>query len=130
MYHLKLNKGLSYDGAVSASKGQPDVYTDDVEKYEAALKSGYFVDLTAANPTTGEEDGTEGDTNPEETSEEKAEDDKAGKPIWRMTVDELKAYAAENEIIIPEGATKEVIKAIITEAEEKAEEARKLLHGE
>lgn len=42
MFHLRLIKGLSYDGAVRASAGAPDVFTDDPEKYKAALKSGYF----------------------------------------------------------------------------------------
>lgn len=32
MFHLRLIKGLSYDGAVSASTGAPDVFTDDPEK--------------------------------------------------------------------------------------------------
>ena len=42
MYHLRLIKGLSYDGAVRASAGAPDVFTDDPDKYTAAMKSGYF----------------------------------------------------------------------------------------
>lgn len=41
MFHLRLIKGLSYDGAVRASVGAPDVFTDDPKKYKAALESGY-----------------------------------------------------------------------------------------
>ena len=45
MYHLRLIKGLSYTGAVSASKEHPDVFTPDPEKYSKAMKSGYFENL-------------------------------------------------------------------------------------
>lgn len=40
--HLRLIKGLSYDGVVRASAAHPDVFVDDPEKYTALLESGYF----------------------------------------------------------------------------------------
>lgn len=42
MYHLRLIKALSYSGAVSATADHPDVFTDDEQKYQRALASGYF----------------------------------------------------------------------------------------
>lgn len=41
-YHLRLTKGLSYCGAVKASKSRPDVWTEDKAAADAALASGYF----------------------------------------------------------------------------------------
>lgn len=43
MYHLRLVKGLSYHGVVSATKKQPDVYTEDKAAAEYAVATGYFV---------------------------------------------------------------------------------------
>lgn len=62
MFHLRLIKGLSYDGAVSASTGAPDVFTDDPEKYKAALKSGYFKAIQDAPAATDEGKGGEPET--------------------------------------------------------------------
>ena len=42
MYHLRLIKGLSYTGAVRATKKEPDVYTDDEAIAQGAVASGYF----------------------------------------------------------------------------------------
>lgn len=42
MYHLRLNKALSYDGAVKATREKPDVYTNDEAVAIAAVASGYF----------------------------------------------------------------------------------------
>lgn len=55
MFHLRLIKGLSYDGAVRASAGAPDVFTDDPEKYSSALASGYFEAIQDAQTGTDEE---------------------------------------------------------------------------
>ena len=35
--HLRLIKGLSYDGVVRASAAHPDVFVDDPEKYTCLL---------------------------------------------------------------------------------------------
>ena len=45
MYHLKLCKGLSYygmDGALKATRKQPDVLTEDKAIADAAVASGFF----------------------------------------------------------------------------------------
>lgn len=42
MYHLRLCKALSYTGIVSATKKEPDVYTEDKAVAEQAVASGYF----------------------------------------------------------------------------------------
>lgn len=42
MYHLRLCKALSYTGIVSATKKEPDVYTEDKAVAEKAVASGYF----------------------------------------------------------------------------------------
>lgn len=41
-YHLRLKKALSYNGVVSATRKNPDVYTEDKATAEAAVASGYF----------------------------------------------------------------------------------------
>ena len=51
--HLRLIKGLSYDGVVRASAAHPDVFVDDPEKYTALLESGYFEALPDAYTVTG-----------------------------------------------------------------------------
>lgn len=45
MYHLKLCKGLSYhsmDGKITATRQQPDIYTEDKAVADAAVASGFF----------------------------------------------------------------------------------------
>ena len=42
MYHLRLKKALSYNGVVSATRKNPDVYTEDEATAKAAVASGYF----------------------------------------------------------------------------------------
>ncbi len=61
MYHLKLIKGRSYRGVVSASAARPDVLTDDREKYEAALKTGYFKAVEGAPAATDDGKDTTGE---------------------------------------------------------------------
>lgn len=41
-YHLRLSKGLSYHGVLSATKQRPDVYTDSKDVADRAVASGYF----------------------------------------------------------------------------------------
>lgn len=41
-FHLKLTKGLSYSGIVSATKDKPDVYVEEKAIADAAVASGYF----------------------------------------------------------------------------------------
>ena len=104
MFHLRLIKGLSYDGAVRASAGAPDVFTDDPEKYKAALKSGYFKaiqDVPAA---------------PDE-----------GADLSKMTVDKLREYAKENGISLTGCSTKSEILQKINEFEADAYAAAEIL---
>lgn len=42
MYHLKLVKGLSYNGVVSASQKNPDVYVLEEALANQAVATGYF----------------------------------------------------------------------------------------
>lgn len=42
MFHLRLVKALSYTGVVSATKKEPDVFTEDKAIAEMAVASGYF----------------------------------------------------------------------------------------
>ena len=41
-YHLRLSRGLSYDGIVSATKARPDVFVEDKAAAEQAVATGYF----------------------------------------------------------------------------------------
>jgi len=50
MYHLRLLKGLSYAGAVAATRENPDVFTEDKAVVDAALASGYFALLAETEP--------------------------------------------------------------------------------
>lgn len=42
MYHLRLCKALSYTGVVSATRKNPDVFTEDKAVADKAIASGYF----------------------------------------------------------------------------------------
>ena len=50
MYHLKLVKGASYTGIVSATAKDPDVFTDSKAKADAAVASGFFVLVDGEKP--------------------------------------------------------------------------------
>lgn len=127
MYHLRLIKGLSYHGVVSATAKHPDVYTDDEAVYAAALASGYFED---AGPKKGK--------NPETPTAEVFQEPEAAEPeeertyvsehateLSKMTVTELKQYAAIKGISLKENLKKDTIIKTITKAEEKADAIRK-----
>lgn len=76
MYHLKLVKGLSYTGVVTATKQHPDVFVEDEATVKAAVASGYFKLIE------GEEETTDG-----------GEEKEPGKTLEEMTVPELETYA-------------------------------------
>lgn len=42
MYHIRLCKGLSYYGVVSATRKEPDVFVENKATADAAVASGYF----------------------------------------------------------------------------------------
>ena len=79
MYKVKLIKGLSYTGAVRATKKDPFVEVEEKETAEALVASGYFelVEITEANNDGAEENG---------------------KDLDSMTVPQIDAYAAEQGI--------------------------------
>lgn len=124
MYHIRLIKGMSYSGAVTATRRHPDVFTENEAEYTSAMKSGYFEDLTGADEkgepgkeNTGEEDVKEpGKENPGEED-----------TFSDMNVDELKAYAEANGISLAGAKKKAEILSAIREAEAKAAEARSIL---
>lgn len=82
MYHLRLIKGRSYSGVVSATKEHPDVFEDDKATVDKAVASGYFEIVEAI-----EADVIEQDDFVKETEVNK-------KPLENMTVNELEICAA------------------------------------
>lgn len=99
MYHLRLCKALSYTGVVSATKEEPDVFTEDKATAEKAVASGYF----ALVDTEDEKDTVE----PQEENEVDYEG------LSDMTKAELTAYAKENGISLEGCNTKaEMLEAI------------------
>lgn len=127
MYHMRLIKGLSYDGhGIHATSSSPDVYTEDEGKYRCALESGYFAKV----------EGTEGE------SESELEDDQDQGEFYigvepdnknefdDMTVAELRKYADTMGIELAGASKKSDIMSCIKAAEEKAAEARAILKSE
>ncbi len=88
-YHLRLCKALSYCGAVSATKDNPDVFVDDKATADAAAATGYF---KLINDTDKTEDGKEVNTG-------------QGKTLDEMNISELETFAAFKDISL-KGITK------------------------
>lgn len=120
MYHLRLIKGLSYTGAVSASKEHPDVFTDDPEKYSKAMKSGYFEDLTGHEDDLCAPDFEDNGIDDEQEEEASASEEK----FYEMSVENLKSYASLNGINLGSAKKKDDIIKKIEEAEAHAAEVR------
>ncbi len=109
MYHLRLIKALSYDGAVSATKEHPDTYTEDEAIAQEAVASGYFELVNESEASSEQEDDGETPEEPEspEPSEEPEEPDGeqeddgetvtvpaySGKTLDEMTVPEIETFA-------------------------------------
>lgn len=135
--HLRLIKGLSYDGVVRASAAHPDVFVDDPEKYTALLESGYFEALPDAHTVTGHLDADFLGEMDEEQLDKLADDmgvDTTGKDkaevvaavaeepvevpdISKMKLDELKEFAEDNGIDLTGCTTKASILQKIREYE-------------
>ena len=135
--HLRLIKGLSYDGVVRASAAHPDVFVDDPEKYTALLESGYFEALPDAYTVTchldtgflGEMDEEQldklaDDMGVDTTGKDKAEvvaavaEEPVEVPdISKMKLDELKEFAEDNGIDLTGCTTKASILQKIREYE-------------
>ena len=101
MYKVKLIKGLSYTGAVHATKDNPYVDVESKEAADAAVATGYFelVEATADDNTDGEKNDNSGATG-----------------LDKMTVPQLKAYAAEKGIDLEGASRKDDIIAKIAAA--------------
>ena len=127
MHHLRLIKALSYSGAVSATKDRPDVFVEDEKRYQMAMESGYFEEITDVPKETVEPDGEH------EESEFSMDDEEPEAPadaLSDMNATELKAYAALNGIDISGLKKKEDILGAIKTSEKKADEARAALRTE
>lgn len=124
MYHIRLIKGMSYSGAVTATRRHPDVFTENEAEYTSAMKSGYFEDLTGADEKAGP-----GKENPGEEDVKEPDKENPGEEdtFSDMNVDELKAYAEANGISLAGAKKKAEILSAIREAEAKAAEARSIL---
>lgn len=101
MYKVKLIKGLSYTGAVHATKDNPYVDVESKEAADAAVATGYFelVEATADDNNDGEKNDNSGATD-----------------LDKMTVPQLKAYAAEKGIDLEGASRKDDIIAKIAAA--------------
>ena len=101
MYKVKLIKGLSYTGAVHATKDNPYVDVESKEAADAAVATGYFelVEATADDNTDGEKNDNSGATD-----------------LDKMTVPQLEAYAAEKGIDLAGASRKAEIIAKIAAA--------------
>lgn len=66
MYHVKLIKGASYTGIVSATKANPDVFIEDKETADKALATGYFELVNSpSDETSSEPDADDGENGPD-----------------------------------------------------------------
>lgn len=148
--HLRLIKGLSYDGVVRASAAHPDVFVDDPEKYTALLESGYFEALPDAHTVTGHLDADFLGEMDEEQLDKLADDmgvDTTGKDkaevvaavaeepvevpdISKMKLDELKEFAEDNGIDLTGCTTKASILQKIREYEADAAAAAAIITPE
>ncbi|MCR5824859.1 MAG: hypothetical protein K6G60_10560 [Lachnospiraceae bacterium] len=95
MYHIRLIKGLSYNGVVNATSADPDVYTEDEATANAAVASGFFTLVGNGSSSANTVISTE-----EETTEEVEETTPAysGKTLEEMTVAELETFATYNDV--------------------------------
>lgn len=140
--HLRLIKGLSYDGVVRASAAHPDVFVDDPEKYTALLESGYFEALPDAHTVTGHLDEEQlnklaDDMDVDTTGKDKAEvvaavaEEPVEVPdISKMKLDELKEFAEDNGIDLTGCTTKASILQKIREYEADAAAAAAIIAPE
>lgn len=83
MFHLRLTKAMSYTGCgFSATKNNPDVFTEDKVAAEALASSGYFQFVEEnAGDTTGE-------------------GEKKGKTLDEMTRAELETFATYKNVSV------------------------------
>lgn len=122
MVRIKLSKGLSYSGIVTATKKNPIVITDE-DTAKEAVATGYFEYVLGYIPdavsNTSTENTAEGQKEDEDTP---ASEDKVQKPIEKMTKPELEAYAEANGIDISSCTNNEQRIALIKEIENKKDD--------
>lgn len=94
MVQIKLIKGLSYDGIVSATQKKPFVTTDE-ETANKAVETGYFAVVQSIG---GSGNAKKPIAPAEKADDQTGEDDK--KSFEKMTKAELEAYATENGVDI------------------------------
>lgn len=132
MVRIKLLKGLSYSGVVSATKKSPYVTTDE-DTAKEAVATGYFgyvpeavstpsTDTTVENTAEDQEEDEVAQDDQEENDLPPATEDKVQKPIDKMTKPELEAYAEANGIDISSCTNNEQRIALIKEVENKKDE--------
>lgn len=118
MVRIKLSKGLSYSGIVTATKKNPYVTTDE-DTAKKAIATGYFEYAPEAVSETPAENTAE---DQEEDEDPPATDDKVQKPIEKMTKPELEAYAEANGVDISSCTNNEQRIALIKEVEDKKDD--------
>lgn len=104
MIHIRLCKGLSYSGIVTATKDKPDIFVEDEATAKAAIASGYFKFI----------EGDETVLPPEPPAGTITKLDV-------MTVKQLTAYAKEHDIDLAGATVREDIVQRILEVEQQAE---------
>lgn len=129
MYHLKLVKGLSYLGIVTATKENPDVYVESAETADNLVDSGYFKYVGQSDDEKSQEEDASGADAEMGFEEEETADDEVVKPSEKekfseMNMEDLKGYAKVYGIDLSGCSKKaEIIKRIMDETT-KAAKAR------
>lgn len=127
MVRIKLLKGLSYSGIITATKKSPYVTTDE-DTAKEAVATGYFelVIDEAASDTSAENTARyqkDDDDDPDDDDNlTPADKEKEQKPISKMTKPELEAYAEKNGIDISSCNNNEERIALIKEVENKQDD--------
>lgn len=121
MVRIKLLKGLSYSGIITATKKSPYVTTDE-DTAKEAVATGYFelVIDEAASDTSAE--NTARYQKDDDDNLTPADKEKEQKPISKMTKPELEAYAEKNGIDISSCNNNEERIALIKEVENKQDD--------
>lgn len=99
MNHLKLIRGLSYSGIVSATQQNPDVYVEDEAIAKAAVASGYFRVVSSVEEVLQDLSGillTDEDIHHSYTQEE----------LESMSIDQLKEVAKSVGVVKTSGFKK------------------------
>lgn len=129
MYHLRLVKGMSYLGAVTATKKNPDVYVESAETADNLVDSGYFKYVGQTDDEKSQEEDISGAETKVGFVEKETADDEVVKPsekekLSEMNMDDLKGYAKVYGIDLSGCSKKaEIIQRIMDETA-KADEAR------